>query len=94
MPDRETVRALSSAFNVHNYARNTVKTNFTLQSKYEKDYVVVSFYKGMDKYQCSRYLNGIKRKIIREFYGIEESNDEEILDTAELFFMLNLFLLT
>jgi len=31
MPNtREIVRALVSAFNVHNYARDTVKTNFTI----------------------------------------------------------------
>ncbi|WP_419247451.1 hypothetical protein ACJZL1_02775 [Wolbachia endosymbiont of Rhagoletis indifferens] len=84
MPNtRETVRALVSAFNVHNYARDTVKTNFTLQSEGKKDYIVVSFDKGMKDYQCSRYLDSIKRKIIREFYGIEESNDKEILDTAK-----------
>ncbi|WP_341820823.1 hypothetical protein [Wolbachia endosymbiont (group A) of Myopa testacea] len=91
MPNRETVRALVSAFNVHNYARNTVKTNFTLQSKGKKDYIVVSFDKGMYKYQCSSYLDSIKRKIIREFYAIEESNDAEILDTAKLIFDVNSF---
>ncbi|GFR11935.1 uncharacterized protein TNCT_218311 [Trichonephila clavata] len=37
----------------------------------------------MKDYQCSEYLDSIKRKIIREFYGIEESNDKEILDTAK-----------
>lgn len=88
---RETVRALVSAFNVHNYARNTIKTNFTLQSKGEKDCIVVSFNKDMYEYQCSRYLDSIKRKIIREFYGIEESNDAEILDTAKLIFDVNSF---
>ncbi|WP_250296208.1 hypothetical protein [Wolbachia endosymbiont of Oedothorax gibbosus] len=83
MYGREIVRALVSAFNVHNYARNTVKTNFTLQSRGGEDCIVVSFDKGMNRYQCSRYLDSIKRKIIREFYGIEESNDKEILDTAK-----------
>ncbi|MDE5060651.1 MULTISPECIES: hypothetical protein [Wolbachia] len=92
MPNiRETVRALISAFNVHNYARNTVKTNFTLQSEGKEDYIVVSFEKSMNTYQCRRYLNSIKRKIIREFYGIEESNDAEILDTAKLIFDVNSF---
>lgn len=91
MYDRETVRALVSAFNVHNYARNTVKTNFTLQSDGKKDYIVVSFDKSMDTYQCREYLDSIKRKIIREFYGIEESNDAEILDTAKLIFDVNSF---
>ncbi|WP_264718915.1 hypothetical protein [Wolbachia endosymbiont (group A) of Lasioglossum morio] len=83
MYGRKIVRALVSAFNVHNYARNTVKTNFTLQSRGGEDYIVVSFDKGMKDYQCSEYLDSIKRKIIREFYGIEESNDKEILDTAK-----------
>ncbi|WP_353282978.1 hypothetical protein [Wolbachia endosymbiont (group A) of Pogonocherus hispidulus] len=92
MPNtRETVRALVSAFNVHNYARNTVETNFTLQSEGKKDYIVVSFEKSMDTYQCREYLDSIKRKIIREFYGIEESNDAEILDTAKLIFDVNSF---
>ncbi|OAL97402.1 MAG: hypothetical protein TV42_02140 [Wolbachia endosymbiont of Dactylopius coccus] len=91
MYNREKVRALVSAFNVHNYARNTVKTNFTLQSRDEKDCIVVSFDKSMDTYQCGRYLDSIKRKIIREFYGIEESNGAEILDTAKLIFDVNSF---
>lgn len=91
MPSTETVRALVSAFNVHNYARNTVKTNFKLQSEGKKNYIVVSFDRGMDRYQCSEYLDSIKRKIIREFYGIEESNDAEILDTAKLIFDVNSF---
>jgi len=33
MSNTETVRALVSVFNIHNYARNTVKINFTLQMK-------------------------------------------------------------
>ncbi|GFR17172.1 uncharacterized protein TNCT_706201 [Trichonephila clavata] len=45
----------------------------------------------MKDYQCSKYLYGIKRKIIREFYGIEESNDAEILDTAKKDFDVNSF---
>ena len=91
MPSTKTVRALVSAFNVHNYARNIVKTNFKLQSRGKKGYIVVSFDKSIDTYQCIRYLNSIKRKIIREFYGIEESNDAEILDTAKLIFDVNSF---
>ncbi|UPA54903.1 hypothetical protein MWH06_06565 [Wolbachia pipientis] len=91
MPNTKTVRALVSAFNVHNYARDTVKTNFTLRSEGKKNYIVVSFDKSMDTYQCSEYLDSIKRKIIREFYGIEESNDAEILDTAKLIFDVNSF---
>ncbi|WP_341814570.1 hypothetical protein [Wolbachia endosymbiont (group A) of Chalcis sispes] len=91
MPNRETVRALVSAFNVHNYARNTVKTNFTLQSRGKEDYIVVSFDKSMGTYQCRRYLDSIKRKIIREFYGIEKGNKAEILDTAKLIFDVNSF---
>jgi hypothetical protein len=92
MPDtRETLRALVSDFNVHNYARDTVKTNFMLRSEGKKDYIVVSFDKSMDTYQCSEYLDSIKRKIIREFYGIEESNDAEILDTAKIIFDANSF---
>ncbi|WP_353285651.1 hypothetical protein [Wolbachia endosymbiont (group A) of Gastracanthus pulcherrimus] len=91
MPNTKTVRALINAFNVHNYNRNTVETNFTLQSRGKKDYIVVSFEKSMDTYQCRRYLDSIKRKIIREFYGIEESNDAEILDTAKLIFDVNSF---
>ncbi|WP_353277547.1 hypothetical protein [Wolbachia endosymbiont (group A) of Agelastica alni] len=89
--ERETVRALVSAFNVNNYDFNAVKTNFKLQSKGKKDYIVVSFEKSMDTYQCRGYLDSIKRKIIREFYGIEESNDAEILDTAKLIFDVNSF---
>ncbi|WP_341822452.1 hypothetical protein [Wolbachia endosymbiont (group A) of Clivina fossor] len=91
MPNTETVRALVDAFNVNNYDFNAVKTNFTLQSRGKKDYIVVSFDKSMDTYQCRRYLDSIKRKIIREFYGIEESNDAEILDTAKLIFDVNSF---
>ncbi|WP_341812156.1 hypothetical protein [Wolbachia endosymbiont (group A) of Conops quadrifasciatus] len=91
MPNTETVRALVSAFNIHNYARNTVKTNFTLQSRGGGDCIVVSFDKGMKGYQCEKYLDSIKGKIIREFYGIEESNDAEILDTAKLIFDVNSF---
>ncbi|WP_341814783.1 hypothetical protein [Wolbachia endosymbiont (group A) of Chalcis sispes] len=91
MPNRETVRALVSAFNVHNYFSNTVKTNFKLQSKGKEDYIVVSFDKSMDTYQCRRYLDSIKRKIIREFYGIEKGNKAEILDTAKLIFDVNSF---
>ncbi|WP_264705963.1 hypothetical protein [Wolbachia endosymbiont (group A) of Ancistrocerus nigricornis] len=91
MPNIETVRALINAFNVHNYFSNAVKTNFKLQSEGKKNYIVVSFDKSMDTYQCRRYLDSIKRKIIREFYGIEESNDAEILDTAKLIFDVNSF---
>ena len=91
MYNTETVRALINAFNVHNYFSNTVETNFTLQSDGKKDYIVVSFEKSMDTYQCRGYLDSIKRKIIREFYGIEESNDAEILDTAKLIFDVNSF---
>ncbi|WP_341821829.1 hypothetical protein [Wolbachia endosymbiont (group A) of Ischnus inquisitorius] len=92
MPNtRETVSALVSAFNVHNYARNTVETNFTLQSRGKKDYIVVSFDKSMGTYQCRRYLDSIKGKIIREFYGIEKGNKAEILDTAKLIFDVNSF---
>lgn len=92
MSDRETVRALISAFNVHNYARNTVKTNFTLQSEGKKDYIVVSFDKSMDTYQCRRYLDSIKRKIVGEFYGIEEGDtDEVVLNTANLIFNIESF---
>ncbi len=91
MPNTETVRALVDAFNVNNYDFNAVKTNFKLQSEGKKDYIVVSFDKSMDTYQCSEYLDSIKRKIIREFYGIEESNDAEILDTAKLIFDVNSF---
>ncbi|MDR0773612.1 MAG: hypothetical protein LBE46_04865 [Wolbachia pipientis] len=92
MPNtRETLRALVGAFNVNNYDFNAVKTNFTLQSRGKGSYIVVSFDRGMDRYQCSRYLDSIKRKIIREFYGIKESNDAEILDTAKLIFDVNSF---
>ncbi|WP_265017758.1 hypothetical protein [Wolbachia endosymbiont (group A) of Andrena dorsata] len=91
MPNRETVSALVSAFNVHNYFSNTVKTNFKLQSKGKEDYIVVSFDKSMGTYQCRRYLDSIKRKIIREFYGIEKGNKAEILDTAKLIFDVNSF---
>ncbi|WP_375316050.1 hypothetical protein [Wolbachia endosymbiont (group A) of Colletes cunicularius] len=91
MPNTEIVRALVSAFNVHNYARNTVKTNFKLQSRGGEECIVVSFDKGMERYQCEKYLGSIKGKIIREFYGIEESNDAEILDTAKLIFDVNSF---
>ncbi|WP_341810448.1 hypothetical protein [Wolbachia endosymbiont (group A) of Volucella bombylans] len=92
MPNTKTVRALVSAFNVHNYARNTVKTNFTLQSRYGKDCIVVSFDKGMEDYQCSEYLYNIKRKIVGEFYGIEEGDtDEVVLNTAKLIFDVKSF---
>ncbi|WP_265038312.1 hypothetical protein [Wolbachia endosymbiont (group A) of Hylaeus communis] len=92
MPNTKTVRALVSAFNVHNYARNTVKTNFTLQSRYGKDCIVVSFDKGMEDYQCSKYLYNIKKKIVGEFYGIEEGDtDEVVLNTAKLIFDVKSF---
>lgn len=93
MPNtRYTVSALVSAFNVHNYARNTVETNFTLQSRHGKNFIVVSFDKGMGKYQCSRYLDSIKRKIVGEFYSIEEGNtDEVVLNTANLIFNIESF---
>lgn len=93
MPNtREIVRALISAFNVHNYARDTVKTNFTLQSRGKKDYIVVSFDRGMKNYQCSEYLYNIKRKIVGEFYGIEEGDtDEVVLNTAKLIFNVKSF---
>lgn len=92
MPNTETVRALINAFNVHNYNRNTVETNFTLQSRYGEDCIVVSFDKGMDRYQCSRYLDSIKRKIVGEFYGIEEGDtDEVVLNTANLIFNIESF---
>ncbi|WP_341823389.1 hypothetical protein [Wolbachia endosymbiont (group A) of Agelastica alni] len=92
MPNTETVRALINAFNVHNYNRNTVETNFTLQSRYGENYIVVSFDKGMGRYQCSRYLDSIKRKIVGEFYGIEEGDtDEVVLNTANLIFNIESF---
>ncbi len=93
MPNtREIVRALVSAFNVHNYARDTVKTNFTLRSEGKKGYIVVSFDKGMKDYQCSEYLYNIKRKIVGEFYGIEEGDtDEVVLNTANLIFNIESF---
>ena len=89
---RETVRALIDAFNVHNYVRNTVKANFALQSRGKEDYIIVSFDKGMNDYQCSRYLDSIKRKIVSEFYGIkEEDTDEVVLNTANLIFDVKSF---
>ncbi|WCR58532.1 hypothetical protein [Wolbachia endosymbiont of Ctenocephalides felis wCfeJ] len=89
---KETVKALIRAFNVHNYARNTVETNFTVQSRNGKDYIVVSFDKDMDHYQCTRYLSDIKRKIVSEFYGIqEEDTDEVVLNTANLIFDVKSF---
>ncbi|WP_264718911.1 hypothetical protein [Wolbachia endosymbiont (group A) of Lasioglossum morio] len=93
MPNtKETVRALVSAFNVNNYDFNAVKTNFTLQSDGKNDYIVVSFDKGMGKYQRSRYLDSIKRKIVGEFYSIEEGDtDEVVLNTANLIFNIESF---
>lgn len=92
MPNTEIVRALVNAFNMHNYARDTVETNFTLQSRYGENYIVVSFDKGMGRYQCSRYLDSIKRKIVGEFYGIEEGDtDEVVLNTANLIFNIESF---
>ncbi|MGL9779406.1 MAG: hypothetical protein ACR5K5_04065 [Wolbachia sp.] len=93
MPNtRETLRALVSAFNVNNYDFNAVKTNFTLQSRYGKDCIVVLFDKGMKDYQCSEYLYNIKRKIVGEFYGIEEGDtDEVVLNTANLIFDVESF---
>jgi hypothetical protein len=64
MPITETVRALGSVFNVHNFAHNRVKTNFTLQMKGKENYIVVSFDKDMADYQRMRYLEDIKRKIV------------------------------
>ncbi|WP_341818722.1 hypothetical protein [Wolbachia endosymbiont (group B) of Ennomos erosarius] len=81
-----------SAFNVHNYARNTVKTNFTLQSRYGENCIVVSFDKGMGRYQCRRYLDSIQRKIVGEFYGIEEGDTDEVVsNTANLIFNIKSF---
>ncbi|MDR2046047.1 MAG: hypothetical protein LBP77_03700 [Rickettsiales bacterium] len=92
MPNTETVRALINAFNVYNYGRNTVKTNFTLQSRGGKDCIVVSFDKGMNDYQFSEYLYNIKRKIVGEFYGVEEGDtDEVVLNTAKLIFDVKSF---
>lgn len=92
MSNTETVRALISAFNVHNYARNTVKTNFTLQDRYGKDCIVVSFDKGMKSPQCSEYLYNIKRKIVSEFYDIKEGDaNEVVLNTANLIFNIESF---
>jgi len=84
MPNTETVRTLFSVFNVHNYARNTVTTNFTLQTKGRENYIVVSFDKDMADYQCIRYLKDIKRKIV-------SPTDKEILETAELIFDVKSF---
>ncbi|MEY2393429.1 hypothetical protein [Wolbachia endosymbiont of Tettigetta isshikii] len=88
---RETVEALIRAFNVNNRFSDTIETNFILQSHGEKDYLVVLFDKDMDRYQCDRYLDSIKRKIIGDFYQIEEDNDKEILDTAKLIFDIKSF---
>ncbi|MFP3035474.1 MAG: hypothetical protein ACEY3A_00215 [Wolbachia sp.] len=88
---RETVKALIRAFNVNNRFSKKVDTNFTLESSGEKDYLVVSFDKDMDRYQCKRYLDSIKRKIMYEFYSIEEANNKEILDTAKLIFNIKSF---
>ncbi|KAF5269444.1 hypothetical protein FQR65_LT12769 [Abscondita terminalis] len=69
-----------------------VETNFTLQSRGGKDCIVVSFDKGMKDYQCSKYLYGIKRKIVGEFYGIKEGDtDEVVLNTAKLIFDVESF---
>ncbi|QIT36246.1 hypothetical protein [Wolbachia endosymbiont of Brugia pahangi] len=92
MPNiKKTVSALISAFNVNNYARRIIDTNFSVQRRDKKDCVIVSFDKGMDDYQCRRYLSDIKRRIICEFYDIEKDNDKEILNTAELIFDIKSF---
>uniref|UniRef100_A0A1A9VJW7 Uncharacterized protein n=1 Tax=Glossina austeni TaxID=7395 RepID=A0A1A9VJW7_GLOAU len=69
-----------------------LKTNFTLQSDGKKDYIVVSFDRGMDRYQCREYLDNIKRKIVGEFYGIEERDtDKVVLNIANLIFNIESF---
>ncbi|MDM8335074.1 hypothetical protein [Wolbachia pipientis] len=89
---KETLRALVSVFNVYNYARDTVETNFKLEDRGGKNYITVSFDKGIDEYQCVEYLRDIKRKIIGEFYCIkEESTDEAVLNTAKLIFDVESF---
>ena len=55
MPNtEETLKALISAFNVNSCARRIVETNFVMQRRNKKDYIVVSFDKDMGEYQCSK----------------------------------------
>jgi hypothetical protein len=70
---------------------NTVEINFTLQSRGKKDYIVVSFDEGMSDYQCSRYLDNIKRKIICEFYDAEEDRYAVVLNRGKSIFYVKSF---
>jgi len=73
---KETVRVLVDAFNVNNYARGIIKSNFKLQSRNNKDCIIISFGKGMGNYQCEEYLHDVKKKTVHEFYDIEKNRCE------------------
>lgn len=64
------------AFNVNNYARGIIKSNFKLQSRNNKDCIIILFDKGMGNYQCEEYLHDVKKKIVHEFYDIEKNRCE------------------
>jgi hypothetical protein len=87
---KETVRALVDAFNVNNYARGIIKTNFKLQSRNE-DCIIILLAKVMGNYQCEKYLHDIKRKIVHKFYDIEK-NRYEMAGIVKLIFNVASFL--
>jgi len=82
---KEIVRAFVDAFNVNNYARGIIKTNFKLQSRNNEDCIIILLDKGMGHYQCEEYLHDVKRKIMYEFYDTEE-NRYEMAGVVKLIF--------
>jgi nucleoside diphosphate kinase len=91
MPKKETVRALVDAFNVNNYARGIIKTNFKLQNRNNEECIIISLDKGMGNYQCEEYLHDVKRKMVHEFYDVEK-NRCEMAGIVKLIFNVASFL--
>ena len=78
------------AFNVNNYARGIIKSNFKLQSGNNKDCIIILFNKGMGNYQCEEYLHNVKKKIVHGFYNIEK-NRCEMAGVVKLIFNVAFF---
>jgi hypothetical protein len=47
MPKKETVKVLVDAFNLNNCAHGIIKSNFKLQSRNNKDCIIILFDKGV-----------------------------------------------
>jgi hypothetical protein len=75
MPKSKFTKKLIEAFNSDNYFCEVIGTNLTLESKWNKDYIVIKFDKSMDVEQCMGYMKSLKEKVIKRFFVTEDDAD-------------------